>query len=127
MITYEYPLNERIRTLLRLEDLFKRAYHFLEKGEPVEHHVALLTLFEILEVAGRADLKSELLQELERQKQMLLSLRNNPAIAEHVLKQVVSDIERASSAGTAKARRAAPTSRHGSLRCCLFATARRSY
>jgi len=98
VITYEYPLNERIRTLLRLEDLFKRAYHFLEKGEPVEHHVALLTLFEILEVAGRADLKSELLQELERQKQMLLSLRNNPAIAEHVLKQVVSDIERASSA-----------------------------
>ena len=25
MITYEYPLNERIRTLLRLEDLYDRA------------------------------------------------------------------------------------------------------
>ena len=24
MITYEYPLNERVRTLLRLEDLYER-------------------------------------------------------------------------------------------------------
>ena len=96
MITYEYPLNERIRTLLRLEDLFERATHFFVKEEPLEHHVALLTLFEILEVAGRADLKSELLQELERQKQVLLGFRNNPQISENVLSQVISDIERAS-------------------------------
>src|SRR5678815_4588070 len=39
-----------------------------------------LTLFEILEVASRADLKSDLLQELERQKQVLLSFRNNPCL-----------------------------------------------
>ncbi|HKW38134.1 MAG TPA: cell division protein ZapD [Burkholderiales bacterium] len=99
MITYEYPLNERIRTLLRLENLFERAGHFLAKEEDSrDHHAALLTLFEILEVAGRADLKSELLQELERQKQVLLGFRNNPQIAENVLKQVISDIERTSAA-----------------------------
>ena len=51
MITYEYPLNERIRTLLRLEDLFERSRHFLARTDPLDHHVALLTLFEILEVA----------------------------------------------------------------------------
>ena len=67
MITYEYPLNERIRTLLRLEDLFERSRHFIARTDPLDHHVALLTLFEILEVASRADLKSDLLQELERQ------------------------------------------------------------
>ena len=72
MITYEYPLNERIRTLLRLEDLFERSRHFIARTEPHDHHVALLTLFEIMEVASRADLKSDLLQELERQKQVLL-------------------------------------------------------
>lgn len=99
MITYEYPLNERIRTLLRLENLFERANHFLSKDEDSrDHHAALLTLFEIMEVAGRADLKSELLQELERQKQVLLGFRNNPQIAENVLKQVIADIERASAA-----------------------------
>jgi cell division protein ZapD len=99
VITYEYPLNERIRTLLRLENLFERANHFLSKDEDSrDHHAALLTLFEIMEVAGRADLKSELLQELERQKQVLLGFRNNPQIAENVLKQVIADIERASAA-----------------------------
>ena len=80
VITYEYPLNERIRTLLRLEDLFERARNFLSRTDPYDHHVALITLFEILEVAGRADLKSDLLQELERQKQVLLTFRGNPDI-----------------------------------------------
>ena len=98
MITYEYPLNERVRTLLRLEDLFERADHFFAKEDSPDHHVALLTLFEILEVASRADLKSDLLQELERQKQVLLGFRNNPQIAENVLNNVIADIERASSA-----------------------------
>ena len=98
LITYEYPLNERIRTLLRLEDLFERANHFLAKEDSPDHHVALLMLFEIAEVASRADLKSDLLQELERQKQTLLGFRNNPQIAEQVLNQVISDIERASTA-----------------------------
>ena len=98
MITYEYPLNERIRTLLRLEDLFERSRHFIARTEPHDHHVALLTLFEIMEVSSRADLKSDLLQELERQKQVLASFRNNPDIAEDALASVLRDIEQASQA-----------------------------
>lgn len=98
MITYEYPFNERIRTLLRLEDLFDRARYFLARQDALDHHAALLTLFEILEVASRADMKSDLLQELERQKQVLLSFRNNPEISEEVLNRVIAEIEQASSA-----------------------------
>jgi cell division protein ZapD len=98
VITYEYPLNERIRTLLRLEDLFERSRHFIARTDPLDHHVALLTLFEILEVASRADLKSDLLQELERQKQVLLSFRNNPEISEEALNSVLRDIEQAAAA-----------------------------
>ena len=60
MITYEYPLNERIRTLLRLEDLFEKVAHFVRAEGSLEHHVALITLFEVLEVASRADLKVDL-------------------------------------------------------------------
>ena len=60
--------------------------------------MALLTLFEILEVSSRADLKSDLLQELERQKQVLLSFRNNPEIQEDALSGVVRDIEQAAAA-----------------------------
>jgi len=98
VITYEYPLNERIRTLLRLEDLFERSRHFIARTDPLDHHVALLTLFEILEVSSRADLKSDLLQELERQKQVLLSFRNNPEISEEALASVLRDIEQAAAA-----------------------------
>ena len=95
MISYEFPLNERIRTLLRLEDLYQRAHYFVSKDDPEEHHVALTTLFEILDVGGRADLKSELMQVLERQKQHLDTLRNNPAISQGVLTTVLADIEKA--------------------------------
>lgn len=98
VITYEYPLNERIRTLLRLEDLFDKVAHFAEAEAAPEHHVALVTLFEILEVAGRADLKFDLVQELERQRQILLSFRNNPDISEEALSGALYEIEQASAA-----------------------------
>ena len=98
MITYEYPLNERIRTLLRLEDLFERTQHFMRSDGAHEHHVALVSLFEILEVASRADLKVDLVQELERQRQTLMSFRNNPDISEEALSGALYEIEQASAA-----------------------------
>ena len=95
MISYEFPLNERIRTLLRLEDLYQRAQYFALKDDPEEHHVALTSLFEILDVGGRADLKSELMQVLERQKQHLDALRNSPAISQEALATILAEIEKA--------------------------------
>jgi cell division protein ZapD len=97
VISYDYPLSERIRTLLRLEDLYERAQYFTAKTDPQEHHVALLCLFEILEVAGRADLKSDLLQELERQKHALEALRENPEISQEALDGILGEIDRTSS------------------------------
>ena len=96
MIIYEYPFNERIRTLLRLEDLFEKADYFIQQKGALEHHVALVTLFEILEVASRADLKMDLIQELERQRQSLLGFRNNPAISEEALSGALYELEQAS-------------------------------
>ncbi len=98
MITYEYPFNERIRTLLRLEDLFEKTAYFAESDGQLEHHTALITLFEILEVAGRADLKMDLIQELERQRQTLLAYRNNPDISEEALSGALYEIEQSSAA-----------------------------
>lgn len=95
VITYEYPLNERIRTLLRLEDLYARVRYFLDKDNAHDHHACLTGLFEILEVASRADLKSDLLQELDRQRSFLEALRSNPAISEAKLNHVLDEIDRA--------------------------------
>lgn len=96
VISYEFPLNERVRTMLRLEDLFFRIHRFIESDDSPDHHAALGVLFEILEVACRADLKSDLLQELERQKKALNALHNNPEILEDALEAVLSEIEAAS-------------------------------
>ena len=97
VIGYEHPLSERVRTLLRLEDMFERVDYFLHKNDAHEHHVALLSIFEMLEVSGRADLKSDLLQELERQKQSLEALRENPDVSEEALDNVLWQIDQASS------------------------------
>ncbi|MBK4733532.1 cell division protein ZapD [Noviherbaspirillum pedocola] len=98
MIVYEYPFNERIRTLLRLEDLYEKFVFFAEQSDPLQHHVALSTIFEMLEVAGRADLKSDLLQELERQKQTLLGFKANPNVQADRLNMVLDEVDRISSA-----------------------------
>ena len=94
-VLYEYPFSERVRTLLRLEDLFDKLLYFCAQEHAYCHHTALLTLFEILEVTSRADLRSDLLQELERHKQTLQALRNNPQVSESALSGVLSEIERA--------------------------------
>ncbi|MCX8565902.1 MAG: cell division protein ZapD [Glomeribacter sp. 1016415] len=91
-LLYEYPFNERIRTLLRFEDLFNRFTFFLSRENAEEHHVALMTLFEIADVAGRADLKSDLSKELERQRQTLISYRDNPGIDQTTLESILVEI-----------------------------------
>ncbi|MDR2852322.1 MAG: cell division protein ZapD [Burkholderiaceae bacterium] len=93
MIVYEYPFNERIRTYLRLERLFGRLNELLPHDAALLHHYALTTLFEILDIAGRTDLKSEVMRDLEKQKSILSNYRGNPAVSEGVLEQLVGQID----------------------------------
>lgn len=65
-IIFEHPLNERIRTLLRLELLFQQAEHFLHSGLAWENRMMVNSLLEILALFARGDLKTELIKELER-------------------------------------------------------------
>src|SRR4030095_4377220 len=97
-----------VRTLLRIEDLFDKLVWFCEQTHHYCHHTALITLFEILEVTSRADLKSDLLQELERHKQTLAALRNNPQVSESALASVLGDIDRAQQALNATTGKAGP-------------------
>jgi cell division protein ZapD len=94
VILYEYPLHERVRTYLRLEHLFIRLHQLVARVDAIDHHFALATLFEIMDVAARADLKSDLLKDLDRQKHSFDSYRGNPAIAESVLDRVIGEIDK---------------------------------
>ncbi len=95
MVLYEYPFNESIRTMLRLEHLFDRLGQLMARDAAVDHHYALATIFEIMDVASRADLKSDLLKDLERQKAQLASYRGNPSISETTLDEVIGRIDHA--------------------------------
>lgn len=94
MIIYEYPFNERIRTYLRLEHLFHRLAQLISREDALDHHYALATIFEVMDVGARADLKSDVLKDLEKQKQALQTYRGNPAIDQTVLDGVLQQVER---------------------------------
>jgi cell division protein ZapD len=94
VILYEYPFNERIRTYLRLEQLFLRLSEFVVRESALDHHFALATIFEVMDVGARADLKSDVLKDLDKQKHVLDAYRNNPAIAAEVLDKVFAQVER---------------------------------
>jgi len=93
VILYEYPFNERIRTYLRLQQLFSRLGQLIPRESAIDHHFALITLFEILEVSSRPELKSDVLKDLERQKQVMNGYRGNPAISENALDTIISQLE----------------------------------
>jgi len=93
VILYEYPFNERIRTYLRLEHLFRRLGVLIPRDHPLDHHYALTTIFEVMDVAARADLKSDVLKDLDKQKQILNAYRGNPAISEVALDQVIQQLD----------------------------------
>lgn len=98
VILYEYPFNERIRTYLRLEHLFLRLSELMSRDAPLDHHFAIATMFEVMDVGARADLKSDVLKDLDKQKQVLNGYRGNPAIAEGVLDSIIHKLEKCFSA-----------------------------
>ena len=93
MILYEYPFNERIRTYLRLEHLFLRLGELISRTDALDHHFAIITIFEVMDVTARAELKSDILKDLEKQKSLLASYRGNPSISEVALESVFSQLD----------------------------------
>lgn len=94
MASYEFPFNERIRTYLRLEDLFTKVLHHVSIGHENNHHVALVSILQMLDLIDRADLKVDLLQELDKHKTQLSFLLDNPNIDQQALTSTLASLER---------------------------------
>ncbi len=92
-VFYEQPLSERIRAFLRLELLFLQANHTLPGASPLDSRATLSTLFEILNVMGRADLKGEMLKELERHGAALTRLEQVPEVDQQRLNQILDQLD----------------------------------
>lgn len=94
VILYEYPFNERVRAYLRLEYLFDRLFFFVDGGDAHHHQIAVSTLFDLLDATERADVRTAVLQDLERQRVALVALRDHPGVAQDALETMLSDMER---------------------------------
>lgn len=79
-LTYEQPLNERIRTFLRLEKLFNQFSFHVKHGSAWDNPIAIDAITDILSFTTRSDIKLEVLKELERQHSRLERLTKRPQI-----------------------------------------------
>ncbi len=95
LIHFEHPLNERIRTFLRLEHLFLQVDHFRPQADPWSNRAAIDGLLSIISIFARSDLKTEILKELERHTSNLERVRQQPGVDMQALGQVVDDLEQA--------------------------------
>ena len=96
MILFEYPLHERTRLFLRLENCLARLHTLIESPQAIAHQAAMQVLLELLEIiAGRGDIKSELSQELDKQRTNLLPFLQAPGVNTALLQGLLNDIEHA--------------------------------
>ena len=79
-IIYEQPLNERIRTFLRLEHLFKITNHHIKGLSEWDNRAAITNLLNIVDLLSRSDIKSDIIKELERHSSTLNALSDNPGV-----------------------------------------------
>ncbi|WP_150051373.1 MULTISPECIES: cell division protein ZapD [Methylomonas] len=93
---YEFPLNERVRVFMRLEQLFQQLNHFMAGGSVFDKRAAIDSLLDILTIFGRSDLKSELIKELERHSKVLGHLSQSEEVDRHKLQTILDQLSQAS-------------------------------
>lgn len=93
VVCYEHPLNERVRSLLRLEFLFQQVTHAVAGHSSWDSRAALQGLFDLLALTGRNEFKGDLLKELERHGATLSRLRQAPGVRAATLDSVLAEID----------------------------------
>jgi len=92
-ITFEQPLNERVRTLVRLEFLFRQARHDLAGESAWDSRHFIATLLDILALLSRTDLKTEFIKETERHIGALSRFLENDTIDQDYLSNILRHLE----------------------------------
>src|SRR5262245_19463515 len=91
---YEQPLNERMRTFLRLDFLYQQTLYHEERPDSWSMRAAVSAFLEILAITARGDIRSEVLKELERQMGLMHEFSAKPGVDNSRLKAVLSNLAR---------------------------------
>ncbi|HEY0634522.1 MAG TPA: cell division protein ZapD [Gammaproteobacteria bacterium] len=92
-VIFEHPLNERVRTMLRLEHLFSQARHYMAGNSSWDSRVFITTLMNILDIFARGDLKTEIIKEVERATNNLKRLMEYPSVDHERLKTILRALD----------------------------------
>ena len=93
-LVFEQPLNERMRTFLRLDFLYNQALYHNEMGSQWGSRAAMGSLIDILAITTRGDVRSDVLKELERQLTILTDYQAKPGVDVERLKTLMTNLVR---------------------------------
>jgi cell division protein ZapD len=93
-VVYEQPLNERMRTFLRLEFLYGQASYHGEGTNPWSTRAAVASLLEILAITTRGDSRSDVMKELERHVNVLREFQSKSGVDPARLSSLMSNLSR---------------------------------
>jgi len=94
VFVFEQPLNERMRTFLRLDFLYNQALYHNEMASSWGSRAAMSSLIDILAITTRGDVRSDVLKELESQLTSLNEFQSNPGVDAQRLKTLMSNLLR---------------------------------
>jgi cell division protein ZapD len=97
-LIFEQPLNERMRTFLRLDYLYNQALYHNEKASQWGSRAAVASLIDILAITTRSDVRSEVLKELERHLLQLAEFENKAGVDGGRLRALINNLTRLRSA-----------------------------
>ena len=80
-LVFEQPLNERMRTFLRLDFLYNQALYHNEVPSQWGSRAAVACLIDILAITTRGDVRSDVLKELESELATLTEFQSNPGVS----------------------------------------------
>jgi cell division protein ZapD len=93
-LIFEQPLNERMRTFLRLDYLYNQALYHNEKASQWGSRAAMSSLIDILAITTRSDVRSEVLKEIERHIAQLAGFEDRPGVDIGRLRALVNNLVR---------------------------------
>ena len=88
---YEHPLNERVRTLLRLEFLFGQGEFGYSGDTPWHSRAGVNALIDVMGLLSRGDLRKDVQKELDRVTGLLEGLEESPGVDASRLAEALSE------------------------------------
>src|SRR5580700_4367716 len=93
-VVFEQPLNERMRTFMRLDFLYNQALYQSEIATAASARAAMSSLLDILSITTRSDMRSDALKDLERHLAQLNEFQSRPGVDTARLRTIIANLSR---------------------------------